>query len=403
MGISKTFTFLLVAMFIASFVIPSHATVKAQTKTIIVPDDYPTIQEAMTHTQIGGTIFVKSGTYHIPPFSNIGFPMSLIGQNPNDTILDGGNNDPSNPNNQYTFQINSPDVTISGFKIQDCEIAFNVVNFNSEPIPSRFKIIGNNLVDNDIAILVQRSDNFEITNNQIMNNSGEGIDIDTSPLASNGIISGNVISQNPEGISVYSQNLTISNNTILNNQEGLNLEWNGSYKVFGNRIHNNSIYGISFGAYVSNTTIYDNDISSNAIGIKLENFAVAKGTSAPAFGAGNIIYDNNFLNNQKNAFVEHSIQYYSPPIANGTDIVSWDNGAVGNYWSDYNGGGTYRIDQKNFDHHPLAEPVNISAIAPSPTPAVPEFPTPVLIITFFVVSTLLGTIAVKRKQTQKNV
>ena len=37
------------------------------------------------------------------------------------------------------------------------------------------------------------------------------------------------------------------------------------------------------------------------------------------------------------------------------DIVFWDNGLVGNYWSDYKGQGTYVIAENNVDNYPLME------------------------------------------------
>ena len=48
-------------------------------------------------------------------------------------------------------------------------------------------------------------------------------------------------------------------------------------------------------------------------------------------------------------------------IGNGTDVVSWDNGLVDNYWSDYNGQGAYVIDENNIDRHPLSQQVDISS------------------------------------------
>ena len=38
--------------------------VKADSKTIVVPDDYSTIQEAVDATNEGDSVFVTSGTYN---------------------------------------------------------------------------------------------------------------------------------------------------------------------------------------------------------------------------------------------------------------------------------------------------------------------------------------------------
>ncbi len=40
----------------------------------------------------------------------------------------------------------------------------------------------------------------------------------------------------------------------------------------------------------------------------------------------------------------------------------WDNGTVGNYWSDYHGQGAYVIDQNNIDFRPLTLSTLLSAI-----------------------------------------
>lgn len=58
---------------------------------------------------------------------------------------------------------------------------------------------------------------------------------------------------------------------------------------------------------------------------------------------------------EKNAYVD------------ATNVVSWDNGVVGNYWSDYNGNGSYVIDENNIDHHPLTQQVDVNSVAPTST------------------------------------
>jgi hypothetical protein len=68
----------------------------------------------------------------------------------------------------------------------------------------------------------------------------------------------------------------------------------------------------------------------------------------------------------------------------GTDVVSWDNGAMGNYWSDYSGvdqnndgiGDTpYVIDENNKDSYPLMT-AHESLPSPTPTPTIIVTPTP---------------------------
>jgi nitrous oxidase accessory protein NosD len=76
--------------------------------TIVVPDDYPTIQEAINHANAGDTVFVRSGTY----FENVvvNKRVSLIGEDLSTTIIDGMNKD-------LTVWVQSSNVSVSGFTI----------------------------------------------------------------------------------------------------------------------------------------------------------------------------------------------------------------------------------------------------------------------------------------------
>lgn len=98
------------------------------------------------------------------------------------------------------------------------------------------------------------------------------------------------------------------------------------------------------------------------------------------------MHGNNIVNNSVNAYVEHT-SFFTPDmsegdIGNGTDVVSWDNGLVGNYWSDYNGEGAYVIDKDNVDHYPLSEQVDISTSLREPEP----FPTLLVVATIVTVA-----------------
>jgi len=61
--------------------------VKSEPRTIIVPDDYPTIQEAINAANPGDTIFVRAGTY----YENVVVNKSvlLVGENKELTLIDG--------------------------------------------------------------------------------------------------------------------------------------------------------------------------------------------------------------------------------------------------------------------------------------------------------------------------
>ena len=53
--------------------------VHAESKTIVVPDDYPTIQQAVNQANPGETVYVKVGNYC--GTVEITKPIALIGEN----------------------------------------------------------------------------------------------------------------------------------------------------------------------------------------------------------------------------------------------------------------------------------------------------------------------------------
>ena len=77
-------------------------------KTITVPDDYPTIQEAINNAADGDTIFVRSGTY----YENVVVDkaVSLTGENVEGTVIDGGGSG-------SVVMIAANGVNVSGFTI----------------------------------------------------------------------------------------------------------------------------------------------------------------------------------------------------------------------------------------------------------------------------------------------
>lgn len=69
--------------------IPELEIVEAESRTLVVPDNYSTIQEAIGGASEGDTIFVKRGTYH--EHLQIDKSLSLVGEDRETTIIDGDN------------------------------------------------------------------------------------------------------------------------------------------------------------------------------------------------------------------------------------------------------------------------------------------------------------------------
>ncbi len=344
-------------------------------KTITVPDDYPTIQAAIGNATDGDTIFVEKGTYH--ESVTVDKPLTLTGEDSQGTIIIGTH---AQISQLAVIGVSAGNVTISGFTIKDSDVGVLIEGSNGQ-VPSGCKIIGNNIVNNGEGI-VSRGANISIAENNIMGNSQYGIYVSSSNI----IVSGNKITGNGYSgiIADDSTNVTISGNSITGNgvnendgvevRGGLYLRWYGPFYVHGNNIAGNKGYGIQLGENCHNATIYDNSIERNRIGINLLNFVIE---SEATIGVGNIVYQNNLVDNSQQAVVEKTYGYGGNPepytLVNSTDIVSWDNSTVGNYWSDYKQkypnasevGTTglwdtpYVIDENNTDHYPLMRPLEI--------------------------------------------
>jgi parallel beta-helix repeat protein len=363
----------------------SEAFVQASVNTpsagaLVVPDQYPTIQAAVGNASAGDTVFVKKGTYFVNGLE-INKPLKLIGEETEKTIVDAKANVNSG---QETVIISSSNVLITGFTFIDSHEAIVVRSSN---LISGITINDNSLVNNSFGIISEQNSAVNIVENKISNNQ-QGVNIGSF----NTIVLGNTISRNYYGIVAFgADNLTIANNNIVNNSYGIYLGSVSSVNINSNNItgstgydnvENRYEFGLGFRENCNNTLIQENNIQGNSIGVSLQNVLLTGTTPSVRIsqGSGNIIYNNNFINNTiSNVKVEKSYPYIAIGIVNGTAIVSWDNGTVGNYWSDYQtiypnateidasgtGDTAYVIDESNADYHPLINQIN--EVIPSST------------------------------------
>lgn len=332
--------------------------VMAEPSVIRVPDDYPTIQDAINAAHDGDTIQVAAKTYYERIVVNKS--VSLIGEDSKSTIIDGSKGG-------IVVNITVSGVQLRGFTIQNggsyagiwVERPFGSTTIN-------VIIEGDILTGNYIGVLLSRCKYVEIKNNTFLNNQ-YGI---RTTYSSFNTISNNTISSSVfYGIHLhsYSEYNDIILNTLQNNKYGIHIEGSNSTNINSNIIRSltsKSGYGIRLTSSCK-TRVIANNIELNYYGIVLWESST-----------DNIIYHNNFISNTNQAY------HYNTPLGANT----WDTdicpGAQGNYWSDYKGVddgsgvgrwgevrvmgdgiGDTMIPHQNVDYYPLMRPWSIFPIA----------------------------------------
>ncbi len=340
--------------------------VSADPATITVPDDYSTIQAAVTAANSGDTVYVRVGTYY--EHVTIGKSLTLQGEDRDTTIVNGGGSG-------NTIYISADHVTLESLKITNGE---NGVRLPSEVYESHLTIrnviidsnancgirdchTGGYWVIEDCIISNNGGSGFHqahqfhhsvIRNCEIFGNGGGGFEIGWASYWS--VENCEIYSNIGNGIAIDTADYgTIKNCDIYSNKNGINFHGWGSYynKIVGNKIHSN-IEGIQLSCCYHRGNIFiENQIYDNEYGVYIR-----KTQQYPL--RDNIFYHNDFIDNTVNARVDED-RY----------INVWDNGypSGGNYWDDYTGidansdgiGDTpYVINVKNKDNYPLMKPWN---------------------------------------------
>ncbi|NWF86435.1 right-handed parallel beta-helix repeat-containing protein [Candidatus Bathyarchaeota archaeon] len=264
---------------------------------------YSSIQQAINSASPGATLFVSSSTYYEHVVVNKS--ISLIGENKHTTIVDGSNSG-------TVFDVTSSNVSISDFTMRQsgcgCYGFCGIRIENSQNIT----LENNNIVSNGYGIMINSAREILIAHNNISGNAYPGITLINSSKVS--ILDNFVVGNIAGGINLIdANNNTISGNTISNYLYGLNFSKSETNSVFGNTFSN----------------------CFNGIYLTQSN--------------GTLFFYNNFIQNTRHVRSLNSTN-------------NWDNGAEGNYWSNYTGvdsnydgiGETHHIiDLNNTDNYPL--------------------------------------------------
>jgi len=392
-SLKKTALGLVIMFVLLISLVVALQSVKSSSQTITVPDDFTTIQAAVDNASAGDTVFVKNGTYYCGLGNEIVInkSLSLIGEDANTTIINGQYETfqyhLGGPGGLSTVSIDASNVLITGFTITNCENAIAINQYSNSYTVSGIHIIGNNLIGNFVGIRDADNsldNNLLVSGNNIANNSLVGFYLDSA----NSLVSNNLFSDNNGAIGLNeAENVTVCYNRIVNNSRGVSLAEVSGASIFGNNITGSAGYyspddygyGISFTSNCNNSLVYDNNIWGNTYGIILRNVGLESSGIPIPQGSGNVVYHNNLFDNSQNANVEHQYPNNVNGVVNGTTIVSWDTGTVGNYWGDYLsrypnatemgtsgiGDTPYIIDENNTDQYPYVQKADIST-TPSP-------------------------------------
>lgn len=281
--------------------------------TITVPDDYPTIQEAINAANPGDTIIVSVGLYAEGQI-NVNKSLSLLADG---ALVDG-------LRKGHVFYVTASYVTIEGFtvkkskrdnwpmthtyagiklrNVQNCTVSGNIIKDTGHGV--WLSLSNNNTVDGNTissasnGVYLSESGNNQVTNNTLF--SLDGICLSKS---NDNIISDNTIrsSLGNYGVSLSkSTNNTITTNTIRSYVYGVSLS-------SGNKFINNSVKDCFTGVSVgSNNTITANDCKPILYG--LANIVSVSGSN-------NTITANDLggvkLTGINNKFRDNNMTYFS--------------------------------------------------------------------------------------------
>jgi nitrous oxidase accessory protein NosD len=361
-GIRMRSSVTLLLFLVLSFSIITSLPARAESKTIIVPDDYPTLDAAIENAINRDTIHVKSGRYEILNDTlTINKTLSIIGEGTSTTFLTGPGTAygtlavrneadgkaeymllsteirPSNfiPPPKIAFQVNADNFKISQLTIDNCDIGISIIG--NGPEISHTKMPGVAVVGSHSQI----SDNI-ITGTLTISGSYQTIKRNYAYIESDG--SFNVIADNRGNCDIHLQgsfNIVMGNsfltmqmlwadsNIICNNS--INYAYIGDIdaRCSNNTFSNNRFIGPRFWGVLMGSgsyNVFHDNLIANYTGSR-SGYGIAIGGNH-AVAENNTFYRNVLINNNKHVSANWEI------LGSGN---YWDNGEEGNYWDDYTG------------------------------------------------------------------
>jgi parallel beta-helix repeat protein len=311
----------------------------AKAGTIVVPDDYTTIQAAIDAALPGDTVFVRKGIYHENLF--ISKALSLVGEDWQQTIIDGGGAG-------HVVYIKADNVKVTGFtfKNSSSEYPYSGIYLDES---HGCHIYGNNITAMYYGIRIYNSSNNYVSQNyisRVYGSSSSTIGIELA-WSCNNTINCNYLHIYYIGIKLAeSRNNFVERNILQPYYSGgyaFDVEYNSDFNTFLNNnvttSHEPGYYEcyFSYGFYISDSVcnvLQGNKMHASFACIYLyasNNTIMVENDFIDADYALSLIYSNFCVFYHNNIF-RGRIQFpWGDLIGN-----LWDNGypSGGNYWED---------------------------------------------------------------------